>query len=322
MSRLPKRSTVADVAGRDQHGGVRLLDDGRAGHAARRRRGSRARTPAPRPGRPSSQIRRVAGRRRRRGAGGRPRASGTRGRAAAELDAEVHDLDRRLADRRGRRRARARGGRPSSSAAPPSAASQLRLDGHLDLVGLADVAHVRAGRNVARSTPARCSREPRAELGLERALLASERGQVERVEAAVHRPHRVVQDVGGDGAEGAERPGRARHEDGGDADLAGEQAPDQRPGAAEGDQREVARVDAGAREDLGERGVHVRHGDAHRRSPPPRAGSCRAGPRSAATASSASARSSRIRPPRKRSGSRKPQTRKASESVASLPPRP
>ncbi len=137
------------------------------------------------------------------------------------------------------------------------------VDHHLDLVGLAHVAHVRAVAERGALHLDGVLANPRGELRLQRPLLARERGQVEGVEPAVHRPHRGVQDVGGDGPEGAERAGRPRDEHGRNPHVAGQQAPHQRARAAEGHQREVARVDPGAREDLAEGGIHVRHRDAH-----------------------------------------------------------
>ena len=139
----------------------------------------------------------------------------------------------------------------------------VRVDRHLDLVGLPDVAHVRPVAEAGARHLDPVLPDPGEQVRLERALLTGERPEVERVEAPVHRPHRVVQDVGGDGAEGAQRARGARHEDGGDAHLAGEEAAHQRARPAEGHQREVTLIDAGPGEDLGEGGVHVRHRDAH-----------------------------------------------------------
>ena len=103
-----------------------------------------------------------------------------------------------------------------------------RVDRHLDLVGLPDVAHVRPVAEAGARHLDPVLLHPGEQVRLERALLTGERAEVERVEAPVHRPHRVVQDVGGDGAERAQRARRARHEDGGDAHLAGEEAAHQR----------------------------------------------------------------------------------------------
>src|SRR5207245_1902811 len=123
-----------------------------------------------------------------------------------------------------------------------------------DLVRLADVAHV-GGVPERRGPRAGAeSLEPLAELRAERVVLLAQRdGFTERrLDARVHRPDRVVDDVGAERAERAERARRARDEDRRDPDLAGDERADHGPGAAEGDQREISRIDGGTRENLGE----------------------------------------------------------------------
>src|SRR5256885_2222214 len=70
--------------------------------------------------------------------------------------------------------------------------------------------------------------EPLAELRAERVVLPAQRdGFTERrLDARVHRPDRVVDDVGAERAERAERARRARDEDRRDPDLAGDERAD------------------------------------------------------------------------------------------------
>jgi hypothetical protein len=140
------------------------------------------------------------------------------------------------------------------------------------------------------------------------------------VSTRAHRPHRVVHDVGAERAEGAERARRARDEHGGDADLARDERADHRP-APPGDQAEVAGIDGGARQDLGELRVHVRDGDPHDAlgrfvgvilEPAREAGDGRFGQRPVQAHA----------PTEEAIQVEKPETRNASVSVASLPPRP
>jgi hypothetical protein len=120
---------------------------------------------------------------------------------------------------------------------------------------------------------------------------------------------------------GGKAGGEERHHGAAEAELGRHGARVQPGGAAEGEQRVVARVHAAP---------HRRHPHAvgHARvdqGVDAAAQSTVSMPRrsaSAETARSAAARSSVLRPPRKLPGSRKPSTRLASVTVGSVPPAP
>ena len=136
-----------------------------------------------------------------------------------------------------------------------------RLDRHLDLERLTHVAEVGAVRERARDHRGRLLGEPapgpRRQLGALRGQQLAGR----RRQAAVERLDVVALDVGGHRPLGAEGAGRRRHDHPRDVELLGQEARLDGAGAAEGDQGEVARVEAVAGQHVGERRVHVGGGD-------------------------------------------------------------
>ena len=170
---------------------------------------------------------------------------------------------------------------------------------HGQLEGLAAVAHVVGGV----------------------AVLDGERlgGQVVAVQE--DRARAVAAAVGGGEPERAEHARGARHEDPPHAELLGDRGGVQRPGAAEGQQRELARVDAALDGHHAQRADHLGVGHAHdpaRALLVPTARARRPARRPPSWAASASSST----PASGSSGSRWPSTRLASVTVGSVPPRP
>ncbi len=117
-------------------------------------------------------------------------------------------------------------------------------------------------------------------------------------------------------------PGIRRHDHLGDAERLGDLGRLHRAAAAEGDERELARVVALLDRARADRARHVGVRD---RDDPLRGleqAEAELGRRAAARRSTAASRSSRISPPRKRSGSMRPSTTFASVIVGSSPPWP
>ena len=118
----------------------------------------------------------------------------------------------------------------------------VALHRHRDLVALAVVAHVRdeghglllRGESPPRpSTPGRAARAPQDPRHLLARRLAREADQ---------RLRELVAEVGDEVAERAQQPGRRRHDHREGAHQLGDRVRVQRPRAAEGDERELARV--------------------------------------------------------------------------------
>ena len=133
---------------------------------------------------------------------------------------------------------------------------------------------------------------------------------------------RVAAAVGGREAERGEHAAGARAEDPRDAELVGDRGGVQRPGAAERQQREAARVDAALDRHDAQRADHLRVRDAHDARgalAPPQAelggerADRRASPRSRVERDAAGERPRRVEVP---------STRLASVTVGSVPPRP
>src|SRR5262245_7651033 len=86
-------------------------------------------------------------------------------------------------------------------------------------------------------------------------------------QALAERPHArpdvIVLDLRGQQAEGGEVAGMPWHEHTRDPDLLSQRQGMHRPGTAEGDQREVARIVAALDRDLANRRGHARDGDPH-----------------------------------------------------------
>ena len=73
--------------------------------------------------------------------------------------------------------------------------------------------------------------------------------------------HVVVLDLGVEQAEGREEPGRGRHDDARHLQRPGHPGGEERPVAAEGEERVLARVAAALARDRADRAHHVRRGD-------------------------------------------------------------
>ena len=181
----------------------------------------------------------------------RPRGSSGDGRAPVADRAQVDDLRRRV------RHAEAVELLVQVVEAPVEHAD-VALQRHGDLVALAVVAHVghegdrlRVGRDRPRrpsSSRARPSRSSR--IAVTSSALAS-RGEPDE------RPRELVAEVGHEVAERAQQARRGRHDDGEGAHQLGDRVGVQRPGAAEGDERELARVVAALDGDHAQRAGHV-----------------------------------------------------------------
>ncbi len=132
----------------------------------------------------------------------------------------------------------------------------------------------------------------------------------------------MVLDGAGQHPHGGEDAGRGREEHTGDAERAREVAGMRRPGAAEGEEREVARVEAALHGDRADGAHHVGVGHrAHARAPPPRPRG-RAGGRAPARWRPAPPRRRAPAAPPARRGGRNPRTALASVTVGALPPMP
>ena len=244
-SRLPTASTAARSPGSITVVAVELLDDGRARRCARR-------AAAPRAGRPACR----ASRRRTRPARA-PTARLTRRRARAGSD-QRGEVDRRPpADHRGvqvdqhgadlrQLDAEAREvGAPRSSCCSSARRRRGRGRRHGSMWRLAPELHVGAVQE--RASP-RSRTAPRASSSRRRARRPARRGCAatsaasSAVERLVERVDEVVPQVGDEAAQRIGDAGPRRHQQPRDAELARQRHGMQRAGAAEGEQREVARI--------------------------------------------------------------------------------
>ncbi len=136
----------------------------------------------------------------------------------------------------------------------------VRAEGHVQLEGLAAVAQIERAGNplLRRGESLQLELMPRGALHLGEQLARDREALAQRPHA---RPDVVVLDVGREEAERREVPGVPRHEHPRDSDLLGQCERVHGPGAAVGDQREIAGVVPALDRDLADRGGHPRDGD-------------------------------------------------------------
>ena len=115
-------------------------------------------------------------------------------------------------------------------------------DGHRQHVGLADELHVRVVLDGDRLGLHALGGEQAPALGDLRGQDRARFAHVHAQESLVDRPHEVVPDVGDETAERRGDPGARGHQHLGNRQLAGQRHRVERPGAAEGEEDEVARV--------------------------------------------------------------------------------
>ena len=135
--------------------------------------------------------------------------------------------------------------------------------------------------------------------------------------------HVVAAQIGHQHAERREMAGRVRNNNFPDRQFLRHRRGVQRPAAAVGDQRKVARIEAALEGHVTHRVGHRRGGDLqHARGGPLQIYRRAVAPIRSRNAFSAALRSKRISPPRKRSGESRPRMTLASVTVGSVPPRP
>ena len=303
---VPVSSTGRRPARRDDEGRLRQLEDDRALRLQARRRARRA-GPASASHSPSKRISRLPSSEVAAGGGGRRRAA-------------ARERPSRAGCGRGRPRRRGRGGR----SAPRGRARSARR-GRRDRGARRPRPAARTpGRRSAsrRRSPARRPRGPPPSSSTSESTSARDPlgGQV--LAAQHHRQGRVAAPVRGAEAERREDPARPRAEDPVDLELGRDRGGVHRPGAAEREQREAARVDAALDGDDAERPDHLLVGDpddplgglelARGRARPP----ARPPPRRRRR------RRGRPRRPGSSPAARTPSRRLASVTVGSVPPRP
>ena len=131
------------------------------------------------------------------------------------------------------------------------------------LVALADIAHIDLPLDADAGMRRSLGEQGFPPLRLHLAVAPVRQRRVELVRALDQRRGVVVLDVGDQEAHGRGGAGAHRHQDGGYVELLGKAVGVHRPGAAEGDQHEVARVVAPLHRDPPERADHGAVGDLH-----------------------------------------------------------
>ena len=134
------------------------------------------------------------------------------------------------------------------------------LQRHLDLVGLAPIAHVGRILQTGLALEFLLLREPRSRLLRQVGGVRLEAREPRLVQIDKGRADEIIADIGHQSAKRRQHAGRRRHDDAIETEITRQQARRHRSRAAERQQREVSRIGAVPREQLRYLQEHARHG--------------------------------------------------------------